>query len=161
MTPAATVLAAALTTAATLFTSAAWAQATSPADTSKPANTKPAATGPSTAKPAAAKPVAKRNPPVAAKPTETGGPTGSPALLGQYGDWGAYWAGGSGSKVCFVLAKPATSQTKPANRPRNPVYFFVASRPAENVKNEVSVVVGYPFESGTDASVEIGAPSSR
>jgi invasion protein IalB len=81
---------------------------------------------------------------------------GAPTLLGQYGDWGAYWAPSGTNKVCFVLAKPATSQTTPPNRPRNPIYFFVASRPAENVRNEVSVMIGYPFKSGADATVEVG-----
>jgi invasion protein IalB len=81
----------------------------------------------------------------------------APTLLGQYGDWGAYWAPSGANKVCFVLAKPAASQTTPPNRPRNPIYFFVASRPAENVRNEVSVMIGYPFKSGADATVEVGA----
>lgn len=81
----------------------------------------------------------------------------SPTLLGQYGDWGAYWAPNGSSKVCFVLAKPSATQTTPPNRPRNPIYFFVASRPAENVRNEVSVMIGYPFKSGADATVEVGS----
>jgi invasion protein IalB len=133
--------AAALAAGVIAVLSAASAQGTKPPDAAKPA----------TAKPAPGKPVAKRTPP-AAKPAEAASPT----LLGQYGEWGAYWAGNSGNKVCFALAKPVTSQTTPANRPRNPVYLFVASRPAENVKNEVSVVVGYAFRSGTDATVEVG-----
>jgi len=34
--------------------------------------------------------------------------------------------------------------------------MFVSSRPAESVKNEVSVVVGYPFKTSSDATAEIG-----
>ena len=55
-----------------------------------------------------------------------------------------------------MLAKPANTRTTPPNRPRNPVYFFVASRPGENVRNEVSVMIGYPFKAGADATVEVG-----
>ena len=52
-----------------------------------------------------------------------------------------------GNKVCFALAKPKTTKTKPAGRKRDPSYVFVATRPAENVKNEVSVIIGYSFKS--------------
>jgi len=107
-----------------------------------------------TAKPKAAKGPAKHKPPTHKEATAEAG--GAPTLLGQYGDWGAYWAPSGANKVCFVLAKPAATQTTPPNRPRNPIYFFVASRPAENVRNEVSVMIGYPFKSGADATVEVG-----
>jgi hypothetical protein len=77
-------------------------------------------------------------------------------LLGQYGDWGAYAASPGGSKVCFALAKPKTSKTEPAGRNRDQSYMFISSRPAENVKNEVSVIIGYPFKTSSDATAEIG-----
>jgi invasion protein IalB len=107
-----------------------------------------------TAKPKAAKGPAKHKAPTHKEATAEAG--AAPTLLGQYGDWGAYWAPSGANKVCFVLAKPAATQTTPPNRPRNPIYFFVASRPAENVRNEVSVMIGYPFKSGADATVEVG-----
>src|SRR5215467_6792797 len=108
-----------------------------------------------TAKPKAAKGPAKHKPPTHKEAAAEAG--AAPTLLGQYGDWGAYWAPSGPNKVCFVLAKPAATQTTPPNRPRNPIYFFVASRPAENVRNEVSVMIGYPFKSGADATVEVGS----
>jgi hypothetical protein len=83
--------------------------------------------------------------------------TAQPNLLGQYGDWGAYSASPSGSKVCFALAKPKSSKTDPAGRNRDPAYIFVSTRPSENVKNEISVVIGYPFKPSSDASAEIGS----
>jgi len=85
----------------------------------------------------------------------TGGDT-QPTLLGQYGDWGAYAAAPGGSKVCFALAKPKTSKTEPAGRKRDSSYVFVSTRPGENVKNEVSVIIGYPFKTSSDASAEVG-----
>ncbi len=84
-------------------------------------------------------------------------PTGGAQLLGQFGDWGAYTASPAGRKVCFALAKPVASETNPPNRPRDPAWLFVATRPAEKVKEEVSVIIGYPFKANTDATVEIGA----
>ncbi len=82
---------------------------------------------------------------------------GQPTLLGQFGDWGAYAATTGGRKVCYALAKPSSASTAPPNRPRDPVYMFVASRPAENVRNEVSIVVGYPFKPNSEATVAIGS----
>jgi hypothetical protein len=35
--------------------------------------------------------------------------------------------------------------------------MFVATRPAENVRNEVSIVVGYPFKPNSEATVAIGS----
>jgi invasion protein IalB len=83
-------------------------------------------------------------------------PTAGATLLGQYGDWGAYTASPGGKKVCFALAKPASSATNPPNRPRDPAWLFISTRPAEKVKEEVSVIIGYPFKANSDASVEVG-----
>jgi hypothetical protein len=109
-----------------------------------------------TAKQGAPKPQAAttaQRPIVTAQATPGGG---QPVLLGQYGDWGAYLGNSSGRKVCFALAKPASSQTEPPNRPRDPIFMFVSSRPAEQVTNEVSIIIGYPFRPGAEAVIEIG-----
>ena len=94
-----------------------------------------------------------------AKPATATAPAGStqPTLLGQYGDWGAYSASPTGAKICFALAKPKLAKTEPTGRKRDQTYLFVSSRPAENVKNEVSVVIGYPFKTSSDAVAEIGS----
>ena len=83
------------------------------------------------------------------------GPGAQPQLLGQYGDWGAYTATPGGKKICFALAKPAGSQTNPANRPRDPAYMFISSRPAEKVKDEISIVIGYGFKPNSDATIDL------
>jgi len=79
-----------------------------------------------------------------------------PTLLGSYGDWGAYSATPAGKKVCFALSKPKSSTTNPPGRKRDPAFLFVSTRPAENVRNEVSVIIGYPFKEASDATAEIG-----
>jgi invasion protein IalB len=124
--------------------------ATSPAGTAAKPKPKPPAKPP--AAPAAAKPAA----PVAPAAVAAAGGA-QPRLLGQYGDWGAYTASAAGKKVCFAISKPTSSQTNPPNRPRNPVYMFVSTRPAEKVTNEVSIIVGYPFKPGTEASAAVGS----
>jgi invasion protein IalB len=93
----------------------------------------------------------------AEKKAATPDPTEQAVLLGQFGDWGAYKATPGGKKVCFALSKPTAAETEPAGRKRDPSYAFVSTRPAEKVKNEVSVIVGYPQKSGVDASATIGS----
>jgi hypothetical protein len=82
-----------------------------------------------------------------------------PSLLGQYGDWGAYTASPGGKKICFAIAKPSTSETTPPNRPRNPSYMFISTRPSDKVTNEVSIVIGYPFKPSGDATLAVGSSS--
>lgn len=119
-----------------------------PAATPQPA--KPAAPAPSRPAATPAKPAA-----TATTPAAPGGDA-QPTLLGQYGDWGAYTASPGGNKVCFALAKPKTTKLEPAGGKRDSSYLFVSTRPAEKVKNEVSVIIGYPFKSSSDATAEIG-----
>lgn len=86
-------------------------------------------------------------------------PTEQAVLLGQFGDWGAYKATPGGKKICFALAKPTSAVTDPAGRNRDPSYAFISTRPSEKVKNEVSVIVGYPQKASHDASAAIGSAS--
>jgi hypothetical protein len=98
--------------------------------------------------------------PVVAKPETrpAAAVTGSaePTLIGQFGSWGAYMAMPNGKKVCFALAKPSSSKTNPPNRPRDPAYAFVSTRPGEKVTNEVSVMIGYALKPGSDSTLEVG-----
>jgi len=109
------------------------------------------------AKPAApaAKTAAKPESKPAAVPAAVAGGA-EPTLIGQFGTWGAYSATPNGKKVCFALAKPSSSKTNPPNRPRDPAYAFVSTRPAEKVNNEVSVMIGYALKPGSESSVEVG-----
>ena len=100
----------------------------------------------------AAKPTAKPAEPAAAAAAGAAEPT----LIGQYGTWGAYTATPNGRKVCFALAKPSSSKTNPPNRPRDPAYAFVSTRPAERVVNEVSIMIGYALKPGSESSLEVG-----
>ncbi|MGY4499574.1 invasion protein IalB [Bradyrhizobium sp. GM24.11] len=104
---------------------------------------------------AAAKTAAKPESKPVAPPTAVAGGA-EPTLIGQFGTWGAYSATPNGKKVCFALAKPSSSKTNPPNRPRDPAYAFVSTRPAEKVNNEVSVMIGYALKPGSESSVEVG-----
>lgn len=104
--------------------------------------------------PKSAKTTAKR-PPAASKQAATAG-RAEPTLIGQFGTWGAYTATPNGKKVCFALAKPTSSKSKPPNRPRDPAYAFVSTRPAEKVFNEVSILIGYALKPGSESTLQVG-----
>jgi hypothetical protein len=128
--------------------------APAPAPAKKPAKPKKPPAKPAEAAPAEAAPA----PPAANKPVtppKVGGV--KPTLLGQFGEWGAYTASPGGKKQCFAIAKPTSAETNPPNRPRNPVYMFVSTRPADKVVNEVSIIAGYPFKPGSEASATVGS----
>ena len=101
---------------------------------------------------------AAKNAPAPAPTTAAAGGA-EPTLIGQYGTWGAYTATPNGKKVCFALAKPSASKTNPPNRPRDPAYAFVSTRPAEKVINEVSIMIGYTLKPGSESSLEVGGAS--
>jgi hypothetical protein len=167
--------------AAALAVPATAQQQPEPADTTAPAPTpakpasakKPAKPKTTPAKPAEAAPVKPAKPaeaapakpakPAEAAPAKPATPPNvggvKPTLLGQYGEWGAYTASPGGKKVCFAIAKPTSSQTNPPDRPRNPTFMFISTRPAEKVSNEVSIIIGYPFKPGTEASAAVGSTS--
>jgi invasion associated locus B (IalB) protein len=97
--------------------------------------------------------------PVAVKPEPAIAGGAEPTLIGQFGTWGAYTATPNGKKVCFALAKPSTSKTNPPNRPRDPAYAFVSTRPSEKVVNEVSIMIGYTLKPGSESTLEVGGAS--
>jgi hypothetical protein len=108
--------------------------------------------------PKSAKASAKSAAPAAKLPAAaTGG--AEPVLIGQFGTWGAYTATPNGKKVCFALAKPTSSKTNPPNRPRDPAYAFVSTRPSEKVYNEVSIMIGYTLKAGSESTLEVGGGS--
>ncbi len=127
------------------------AQTAQPAPKAAPKAAAPAA-------PAAAKSAAKPESKPSAPPASVAGGA-EPTLIGQFGTWGAYAATPNGKKVCFALAKPSSSKTNPPNRPRDPAYAFVSTRPAEKVNNEVSVMIGYALKPGSESTIEVGGAS--
>jgi hypothetical protein len=121
-----------------------------PATPARPA-TAPAAGAPTTparpATPATARPAA---PAAAARPTADG----RPVELAKFNDWGAYASDTAKGKVCYVLAQPR--ERLPRTLTRDPGYLFVSTRPAEGVRNEVSVVLGFAAKEDSEGVATIG-----
>jgi hypothetical protein len=119
------------------------------------ANPKPATTTrTNSAKPAAAAGAAAAS---AAKPAQAATGPGGASLLTSYGDWGVYTAQTGRSKICYALSQPKDRLPKNVNR--DPAYLFVSFRPAENVKNEVALVLGFAAKENGPAEAAIGNAS--
>ena len=128
-----------------------------PAAAPKPAAAaKPAAGKPSPAKPAAAAAAAGAGAAATAAAKPAQGPGGA-SLLTSYGDWGVYTAQTGRSKICYALSQPKDRLPKNVNR--DPAYLFVSFRPAENVKNEVALVLGFAAKENGPAEASVGNAS--
>jgi len=82
-----------------------------------------------------------------------------PKHLGDFGDWSAYVHKTKGGKVCFAITEPKETLPKKVNR--DPVYFLVTNRPKEKIKNEVSIITGYPYKKGSITTARIGDKSFK
>ena len=80
---------------------------------------------------------------------------GKPLQLASYGDWGVFLAQGEKSKTCYALATP--KERVPSDLKRDPAYVFISNRPGENVREEISIIMGFPVKEGTAARAEIGS----
>jgi hypothetical protein len=99
-----------------------------------------------------------------AKPTQAPAAPAQPqaAQLGTFGAWGAFMSDTANGRVCYVLSQPKERVPDAINGVklnRDPAFLFVSTRPQDNVRNEVSFVLGFPAKEGVDAQVVIGKTS--
>ncbi|MBM6593793.1 invasion associated locus B family protein [Microvirga pudoricolor] len=148
-------LAAGLLSAAFVFATGApgMAQSSNQRTNAKPAPARAAPAKPSAARPAAAGAAAGA---AAATAAPAAGPGGS-SLVASFGDWGVYAAQSGRSKICYALSQP--KERLPKNLNRDPAYVFVSFRPAENVRNEVALVMGFATKENGPSEAAIGSTS--
>jgi hypothetical protein len=77
----------------------------------------------------------------------------TPNRVGTFKDWSAYAYSDKRGKVCYAASQPKTQ--KPDGVNRDPAYFMITARPTENVRSEVSVIIGYRFKEGSKVTVDI------
>lgn len=76
-------------------------------------------------------------------------------ILGSFQDWDAILiVRDSGERICYMISVP--KETAPAGANRGNIYAMITHRPKRKVRDEVNIVVGYPFKAGSEASVAIG-----
>jgi hypothetical protein len=77
--------------------------------------------------------------------------------VGTFRDWSTYTHQDANGKICFAATQPR--ETLPTNVNRDPVFFFVSTRPGEQVREEPSVKIGYPFAPESKVNITIGDQS--
>jgi len=77
--------------------------------------------------------------------------------VGKFKDWESFVLSQEGSKVCFAQSIPVVRAPKKLKRDSS--RLFVSFRPAENIKNEVSVTNGYDFKLKAPVTAKSGKKS--
>jgi Invasion associated locus B (IalB) protein len=75
-------------------------------------------------------------------------------LVERQGAWSLYADTATPKKVCFIASQPQAVEPIGANR--GPIFFYISAWPADGVKAEPSVKVGYPVSGQKDMTVTIG-----
>jgi len=78
-----------------------------------------------------------------------------PNLMGSFREWHVYNAGTGAERSCFAVSPP--QQMNPAGANRGAVFFMITSWPGRNVKNQPSVVPGYPYKEMSTVTVQVGS----
>ena len=115
---------------------------------------KPAANAP--AKPATAqKPAQAQKPAAGQKPAAASAvPQGQPVQIATFGDWGVFASDTQRGRVCYALSQP--KERIPKDLKRDPGYLFISTRPSEGVRNEISIITGFPTKNNADGEMTIG-----
>ena len=77
--------------------------------------------------------------------------------VGKFKDWESFILSQEGNKICFAQSIPVVRAPKKLKR--DPSRLFVSVRPAENIKNEVSVTNGYDFKLKAPVTAKSGKKS--
>ncbi len=77
--------------------------------------------------------------------------------IGKFKDWETFVLSQEGNKICFAQSIPVVRAPKKLKR--DPSRLFVSFRPAENIKNEISVTNGYDFKPKAPVAAKSGKKS--
>ena len=77
--------------------------------------------------------------------------------IGKFKDWESFVLSQNGNKICFAQSIPVVRAPKKLKREAS--RLFVSFRPAENIRNEVSVSNGYEFKLKAPVAAKSGKKS--
>ncbi len=80
-----------------------------------------------------------------------------PEELGAFNEWGAFATHG-GSRTCYAVSQ-AKERASKAGLKNGRAFVYISTRPAENVKNEVAINLGYATKDNAPAAADIDGDS--
>lgn len=89
-----------------------------------------------------------------AKPAQGQADPAKPALVQQFGDWGTFATPQSKARTCYALSQP--KQRQPTTLKRDPAYVFVTHRPADKVRNEIAIIMGFEVKPDSKPMADVG-----
>lgn len=79
----------------------------------------------------------------------------APQVLGEYGDWIAYYYRDKAGPVCYMASTPKKDEGKYTKR--GDIYIVVTHRPNEKSFDVVNINAGYTYKPRKDVEMKIGA----
>ena len=83
----------------------------------------------------------------------------APQVLGEYGDWIAYYYRDSSGPVCYMASTPKMDEGKYTKR--GDIYVVVTHRPKEKSYNVVNINAGYTYKVASETILKIGAQTFK
>jgi invasion protein IalB len=77
-----------------------------------------------------------------------------PKKIATHGKWDVYVQAGK-AKLCYTLSK--AQKRSPANLKDTDGFIFISSRPAQNVRNEVAIKMGFDLKPDAKPTATIGS----
>lgn len=76
-------------------------------------------------------------------------------VLGEYGDWTAYYYRDNAGSVCYMASKPKKDEGKYTSR--GDIYFVVTHRPHDKSYDVITINAGYTYKPASAVQIKIGA----
>lgn len=83
----------------------------------------------------------------------------APQVLGEYGDWMAYYYRDGSGPVCYMASTPKKDEGKYSKR--GDIYVVVTHRPNEKSYNVVNINAGYTYQAASETVLKIGAQTFK
>lgn len=83
----------------------------------------------------------------------------APQMIGEYGDWVAYYYRDNAGPVCYMASTPKKDEGKYTKR--GDIFVVVTHRPHENSYDVVNINAGYTYKKNAPVELKIGAKTFR